>query len=213
MDDYGKFFGFWYGVVVKNFPTAQIKYKNESLFMKMIGALMFFNKYFMTQYITVIGKTVYFPSKAWLERSYYSAGKIIAHEFVHMHEVNPVLYLFPQILSLFSFVALLAFVNLWFLLALVFLVFLFPWPAYWRTKYELNGYAMNLFILGLHIPEYDYRKDAGSIAEQFVDSSYYYMSWNKSNVIKRLIENYEKLPTTHKAFKEVTEWFRTHRFP
>lgn len=213
MEDFGKFFGFWYGVVVKNFPNAQIKYKNESAFMKFLGALMFFNRYFMRQYTTVIGQTVYFPYRSWLEKNYYSAGKIVAHEFVHMHEVNPILYLFPQILGIFSLVSLLAFVNLWFLTALSFLLFLIPWPAYWRTRYELNGYAMNLFILGLHLPQYDYRKDAGAIAEQFVDSNYYYMSWNKTKVIKGLIDRYEKLPNTHKAFKEVHEWFKMHRFP
>jgi hypothetical protein len=213
IEDEGKFWEFWCGVVVKKFPTARINYKNESVFMKILGLILFFNKEFMTGYTTVIGKTIYFPSRDWLERSYCRAGKIAAHEFVHMHEVNSFLYLFPQILALFSVFSLFSVVSSWFLFSLLFLVFLIPWPAYWRTRYELNGYAMNLFLLGLHIPEYDYKKDASSMSDQFVSSSYYYMSWNKNYIIRRLIHNYETLPITHTAFKEVHEWFKAHRFP
>ena len=55
----------------------KIKYKNESLFMKVIGFLLFFNKTFMTNYITTIGSTIYYPSREWCEKNDTAAAQVL----------------------------------------------------------------------------------------------------------------------------------------
>ena len=91
------------------FPNLKIKYKDESLFMKILGSLLFFNKSFMATYTTTIGSTIYFPSKKFVEERYYSSILILLHELVHVQDgikFNPIifamLYLSPQIFGLLS---------------------------------------------------------------------------------------------------------------
>ena len=45
------------------FPDFKIVSKQDSKLMRILGKILFFNKDFMTRYITVIGNTVYVPSK------------------------------------------------------------------------------------------------------------------------------------------------------
>jgi len=60
---------------------VEIKYKDESLFMKALGLLLSFNKTFMTSFTTTIGSTIYFPSRKWLaERNPETTIAIVAHE-------------------------------------------------------------------------------------------------------------------------------------
>ncbi|MCK9567833.1 DUF4157 domain-containing protein [Candidatus Pacearchaeota archaeon] len=128
--------------------SFDIKYKNKSLFMKLLGFLLFFNKGFMTKYITTIGSTIYFTSEDFVNSQNQSAISVLAHELVHIQQAKrygkvlfSILYLFPQCLAVF---ALLAPISLWFLL---FLLCLAPLPAPWRTKFEVGGYTMSLFVL------------------------------------------------------------------
>lgn len=168
--------------VIKNrVPEFKIKYKDESYLMKFFGKVLFFNKNFMETVTTTIGKTVYFPNKKFLEERYFST---LAHEYVHVLDYvrKPLLfslsYLFPQILSLFS---LLAFVNIWFLL---FLIFLLPFPAKFRTNSEIRGYGMSIFVKNkLNIPF-----SVQSYVDIFSSPKYYYMCRNKSYVERRLKE-------------------------
>ena len=125
--------------------NLKIAYKDESFLMKMLGYILFFNKGFMTNYVTTIGNTVYFPTKKEDE----SIGTL-AHEYVHAADSNKIgfpifafLYLFPQILS--PFMLLLIPVNLVLAISL-FALFLLPIPSYWRMKYEVRGYKMSLFV-------------------------------------------------------------------
>ena len=127
-----------------------IKYKNQSLFMKFLGVLLFFNKDFMTNFITTIGSTVYFPSEEFVTNNDQSSIGVLAHELVHVQQANKytkilfsLLYLFPQCLVVF---ALLAPFSLWFLL---FLVCAAPLPAPFRTSFEIGGYTMSLFVMNL----------------------------------------------------------------
>ncbi len=142
------------------YPDLEVKFKNESTFMKIIGYALFFNKAFMTGYVTTIGSKVYFPSKELLEnRASHSAIITLAHEVRHVHDFQKVGslwfslgYLFPQILA--PLMLCLIPIN-WILALILFVVCLAPWPAYWRMKAELSGYTMTLFTANELMKELD----------------------------------------------------------
>jgi len=153
---------------------VKIAFKNESKLMRFLSWVIFFNKGFMTSYITVIGKTVYFPSREWIDAHRDSAARTLCHEFVHISDeqnVGPIVfrlsYLFPQWVALFALTAF--FVGPW---ALVFLLFLLPLPAPFRTFWELRGYAMTEAVL---FSQYKQFSDDIHLAKQFAGSSYYFM--------------------------------------
>lgn len=127
----------------------KIKYKNESLFMKLIGLILFFNKDFMTGYTTTIGNTIYFSSRDKIEKDPEDAIIIAAHEWQHMldsRNLNPILYsclyLTPQLFALLGIFAAF-YIGLW---ALLFAIFLLPIPSYLRMVFERRGYEMTLFM-------------------------------------------------------------------
>jgi len=138
--------------------SFDIKYKNQSPFMKFIGALLFFNKSFMTKYTTTIGSTIYFPSEDFIKQNDQGSIEILSHELVHVGQANKygkllfsILYLFPQCLAALSILSLLAFFNIGFLWFLVCLVFIAPIPAPWRAAFEIGGYTMSLFVSNLQL--------------------------------------------------------------
>lgn len=148
---------------LKRYYVFNIKYKNTSKFMKLLGFILFFNKEFMTHYITTIGNTVYFPDENFIKENNDGAARVLAHEIVHVAQKEKygmipytLMYLFPQCLALFAFLAILAFVWLPFLWCLLFLIFLAPIPAPWRKKFELEGYTMSLYMLDLRLRELRY---------------------------------------------------------
>lgn len=61
------------------------------------------------------------------------------------------------------------------------ILFLFPWPAPWRTKWELRGYGMDVAITqwlsGVFSEEH-----REAIIKQFVGPTYLCMSWSRSKV-------------------------------
>jgi hypothetical protein len=137
------------------FYSFTVKYKNQSLLMKIIGALLFFNKDFMTKFVTTIGNTIYFPNEEYITNNDQGAIGVLAHELVHVCQANKYsnilfgfMYLFPQCLVLLSLLAVFGHVFLWFLL---FLAFLVPIPAPWRKNFEVSGYTMSLFVLYLQL--------------------------------------------------------------
>ena len=169
----------------------QVGYKDESLFMKILGKILFFNPKFMTNYTTTIGKTVYFANRKWVQENEDSAAHVLAHELVHIsdsEEAGSVLfsytYLFPQILALLSLLAIWS--SLWWLLCLAFLA---PLPSPTRTYWELRGYAMT---------DATYYKSAGQftdidwMAGQFTTGAYLFM-WPFANDIRDRIENNREL--------------------
>lgn len=168
-------------------PKFNIKFKNESLLMKTIGILLFFNKDFMRTYTTTIGNTVYFPSKQFIEDSPESALIIAAHEYRHAYDANrinsllfSIIYLMPQLLVLLIVPALYLF-GYWGLLCLI---FLFPLPAYGRMRLELNGYVTSLFVLHALLVEAKTSEEYRALRlqqsaivknKQFTGSAYYFM--------------------------------------
>ena len=122
---------------------VKIAFKDTSAFMKFLGLLMFFNPRFMTNYVTTIGKTIYFPTQERFLVSPVSTAATLAHELVHVLDSkrNPffaISYLMPQIFALGIFGT---FFSPWFLLCVLFLL---PLPAPFRAHWEKRGYMMTI---------------------------------------------------------------------
>jgi hypothetical protein len=164
--------------------------------MKFVGKIMFFNKGFMTDYITTIGKTVYFPSKAKFEADPGAYFYTLAHEYVHVadYAARPTTfiigYLFPQILASLSLLSLLAFFSPYFLLFLLTLIFVAPIPAPYRAWAEIRGYAMSCKVRlwdGWSEETVRNRLEL-KYANAFTTSAYYFMWPFKNYVIRKLTE-------------------------
>ena len=92
--------------LAEKLPGFEVKFKDESTLMKIIDKILFFNKTFMTGFITTIGSTVYWPSRERLEQSGLGALSTLAHEYRHAKDAKKItgvlfslLYLLPQILA------------------------------------------------------------------------------------------------------------------
>lgn len=188
--------------IKKHAPKFQLKFKDESTFMKLLSKVLFFNKSFFTNYITTIGNTVYFPNKEdYYDNPSQSFGTL-AHEFVHIMDYNrsPFSFVFnylsPQILALPSLIFLLlipvwlplmilSILSPWLLLFLVFLVFLAPFPSYGRKELEIRGYGMSCRVRVWrygNISPYSFER----YVENFISSAYYYMYPFEKTIIKQL---------------------------
>ena len=100
---------------------------------------------FLTQFTTVIGSTVYLPSREYVARYPRSAMRTLAHEAVHLRDAqrwsSPLFmaaYLLPQ--GLAAGVFLFPLLGPW---ALLFLLFLLPIPSPGRFYLESRAYAMD----------------------------------------------------------------------
>ena len=176
--------------IKKEFPRFEIIDKRESKLMKLLSKVLFFNKTFMTSYITVIGSKVYVPKMPWKKTNPFGAASVLAHEWVHMKDGKRLgflfkfLYLFPQILAP---LALLGFWNPWFFLSLLFIL---PYPALWRAKFELRGYTISMaaswWLLDRE-PDYDF------YVRQFTGPGYYFMYPFEDHMRERLEEEFERI--------------------
>jgi len=175
--------------IQKDVPDFKVISKEDSTLMKILGGAMFFNPSFMTSFVTTIGATTYAPEhdikgNAW---------EVIAHEGIHARDDKrlgaafKLAYLFPQCLAPLAVFAVLGIFSHWFLLALVFLLALAPWPAPGRVWAELRGYLMSGCmdaLSGTNIldPAYIDRRVA-----HFTTGQYYFMSWNKTKMRSHII--------------------------
>jgi len=157
-----------------------------------LAKVLFFNKNFMTRYITVIGSTVYVPSKQRMKENPYAALEVLCHEWVHMKDnkaMGPLfklLYLTPQIFSLVALASLWT-GNLWWL---GFLVFLLPFPSFGRSELEMRAYSVSMAVAWWVLEqEPDYEK----ISKYFTSSAYYWMYPIKEAAIEDLEENFERI--------------------
>ncbi|MFA5132595.1 MAG: hypothetical protein WC444_04735 [Candidatus Paceibacterota bacterium] len=196
----------------------QIKYKDESIFMKFLGLILFFNKNFASWYTTTIGNTIYFPTRKWVQEWEDRAVRVCWHELVHVLDRKmlndrfpffyELIYLFPQCLAVLSVFSLLSFFSLWFLFALVFLIFLAPIPSCGRAWLETRAYAMNMYISYLKMGEgYNAEQHVQVFEPEFMSVNYYYMSGDWKQTKENLINCLRKLPQTHVAFKKARDWY------
>jgi hypothetical protein len=170
---------------------AQIKFKNESWMMKLLGKALFFNSKFMTRFVTVVGKKIYFPSREKMEKNPGSTAQVLCHEMVHMDDERiagslmfRLSYLLPQWLALLSVSSI--FVGP---IGLAFLVFFLPWPSFFRTFWELRGYAVTDAVQYELTGRFTKKE---WMSKQFTSSSYFFM-WPFSKLIGRKIEENREL--------------------
>lgn len=159
--------------LAESFSNIKMGFKNESLLMRFIGKLLFFNPNFMTTYVTTIGNTIYVPSREWLDAQKIGIVEIFFHEYQHIQDskkfkaLYTVMYLFPAIL--FPILAILAIVLHSYILLLFGLVCLAPLPAPGRTYFEFRGYVMSLFVSSLLLKRMGL--DEASIARHLNESA------------------------------------------
>jgi len=183
----------------KSSVDIKVKFKNESTLMKILSYLLFFNRQFMTKYITTISDTIYFPTSEMFESDDHSSISIVAHEYVHIMDSHQdklfkVKYLLPQILA--PLMLLWAFLSWWVAIPL-FVLFLLPLPAYWRKEYEVRGYKMSLFVEGEWSKNWakeDRVRYLTALADhynsQFTSSAYYFMwPFGVSKQLNQMVEN------------------------
>lgn len=199
---------------------VKIAYKDKSIFMKFLNIFVqFFNSRFMTNYITVFRKTVYFPSKQWLDANPNSAAEILAHEIVHMYDnnefdkkafpgVSGFLYLFPQSMVVFTLLSFLAFINITWLFCLLFFLALLPIPSPYRFWAETRAYSLNMFYTSLELKDrYRPWEHAEQLSNYFTSWEYFKMWPFKLSVTAKLMVNYLHLPNKHPVFSDVQIWF------
>jgi hypothetical protein len=160
------------------FPSLQIKYKDQSIFMQILGKIMFFAPNFMTTYVTTLGNTVYFPSQQYIQNQPRSACDVFIHECVHIYDEKKIGfpfqlgYTFPQILAPFMWL-LLFFFPWWAVLAL-FVLFLLPLPAPWRAFFEKRAYFVQMYA-SYTLYKDDPEKAGLAFASWFRNGAYYWM--------------------------------------
>lgn len=165
------------------FPGLNIQYKDESLLMKFLAKILFFNPKFM-EFTTTLGSTIYLPSKVRLGQFPIGATVTLLHELSHIYNskkktgfIFSLLYLCPQLLFV---IGLPIFFLFGLMKALLCLLFLLPIPSYTRMIEERQAYTISLYALnklnnmGFHT-DLDVKRDE-YIAE-FSGPSYYFMWW------------------------------------
>lgn len=173
------------------FPNLKIDYKNNSLFMKLLNKILFFNKQFANQYTTTINSTIYFPSQLFIKMRPTSSAVVILHELVHLHDAKKFsqllfsfLYLFPQSLLIFIIPLLLISWKI----ALLFLIFAFPIPSYFRMYFEKRAYITSLYVLNALGNKKNIKPMLEVQKENFINqfnSSYYYYMFPFTNYIRK----------------------------
>lgn len=178
--------------------------------MRFLARILFFNKKFLKRFITTIGKTVYVP-KAIIGRP--DVVLTLAHEAQHYWDnrrwkfLYPLGYLSPQIWTLGALLSLMTiwFSN-WWLLSLLCIVFVVPFPAPFRMLIERRGYLMSLAC-------FYWTKQKQSVnwtIVYFRGPDYYWMWPFEKSLIRWFTREFAKIksgkfPTP--VFKEVYDFF------
>lgn len=194
----------------KYFPNLQIAYKDESLLMKILSILLFFNRGFMTQYTTTIGSTIYFPSQNFVKLHPVSSSVVLLHELVHLHDQEKITkplfsisYLFPQIMIPIFFLLLL--VVSWKIMLPLIILFAFPLPAFFRTHWEKRAYLSSFYVLqalGKRLNFDPHLQDQESVfLNYFHGPSYYYM-WPFHNIDKEFDAAKEAAASGKRPFED-----------
>ena len=171
--------------------------KKTSTFMKMIAVILFFNKSFMTNYITTIGRTIYWPDLEERRKSSpESFFRTFFHETQHGHDAAVfnlfffVSYLSPQVFVLLMLLTFLAFVNGWWFLALFAFPLILPIPSYFRAHWEFRGSSCNIaYLIWKEGGVSDGYKD--HLVKRFKGPDYYFM-WPFPKSVRRKLDKIEE---------------------
>lgn len=190
----------------------QICFKDEHKWMTL---LFFFVRPFcpdfMHNFTTVIGNRIYFPNREYIQLRANSAARTLAHEMVHILDAKKVGifffsigYLFPQVLAL-GFL-LFPIIGLY---ALLFLLFLLPFPAPFRAYWESRAYALDIRLSSAKsVP---FLKN--SIIEEFAGWNYYKMMPWQSIARKMLEKALKKLEKDSQLMRIIHEIESSDRPP
>ena len=180
----------------------EIRSKKGSRLMKLLSVVLFFNKSFLTNYITTIYPRIYVPLLPWNPKRPISRISTLAHEYVHLRDrkrlgwLFNILYLSPQIFALLAFGA---FWNLWWLLALGFLL---PLPSPGRAWLEYRGYrmtaAVNWWLTGNRV-------NTVWLERQFTGSAYYWMCPFSRFIENRILNAIENIESGENLPPEILE--------
>ena len=186
-------------------PEFELKDKKESRLMNFFSKILFFNKDFMTKYVTTIYPKVYVPRLPFKENDPISAIATLAHEYVHLKDRKKMgflfnfLYLFPQNLVFFS---LLGIFNPWWYLCLLCAL---PIPSPTRAWLEYRGYRMTMFVYEHFGAMRNIDDFIDWIAEHFSNSTYYWMFPAKSYIKNKLKRDILLYGSRQKDISEVRE--------
>ena len=176
--------------VRENIPGFEVIEKSQSPMMRFLDNVLFFVKGFMTSFTTTSYPKIYVPSMTRWDTNHTNTISVLAHEYVHLKDRKRLgwffnfLYLSPQILSVF---ALLAPLNLWFLL---FLLFLLPVPSPGRAWAEVRGYRMTIAAYYWLVAG---KYNLDHVVGHFVGPNYYWM-WPFKKYVRNLFEKeYENI--------------------
>jgi len=177
-------------------PGFEILSKKESPLLRVLSKLLFFNKKFLTGYVTTLYPKVYVPELPWRAKDHVAAMATLAHEYVHLKDRKRMwlffnfLYLFPQNLAPFALLGAFGNSPLWYL----FLLFLLPIPSPTRAWLEFRGYRMTLAVWAHFLQD---KLDTGRFVNSIVDrnfasSAYYWMFPFKRYLIKKFYAHHDK---------------------
>ena len=176
--------------IAEDIPGFTLRAKEDHPLWDALAKIMFWNPGISTRFITTLYPVVWVPSLPWQEDNPSSALEVLSHEYVHLRDRKKLgwlfnlLYLSPQIFCLFS---LLAIINPWYSLCLLFLL---PWPSPGRAWLEYRGYRMSMAV---HYWIHGCCIDLDWLVGQFVGSNYYWMWPFRSFLIRRYEKEYEKI--------------------
>lgn len=184
-------------VVWNTAPKVKLYDKRSSVLMWTLyiaGFMWIWMRDFFNNSNTTIGKRVYIVRKVIENKWWIVVYRTMRHEFVHILQrskywlLYDIAYLIPQLLAAGALLAILAiwFSNAW-LWALCCLVFGAPLPAYWRHKFELEGYTQSMLVryeLVGHITD-DYVE---RIVKKFTTPFYYFM-WPFRGYIEKKVKS------------------------
>ena len=196
----------------KYFPELKVLYKDESVLMKVLKYLIFFNPKFSTSFTTTFGNTIYFPSRAYVASRDLSCSVVFLHELIHIYDSEShgffqkllfnISYVFPQILALL--VIPLLFLVPWYF-ALIPLVFLAPLPAYWRMKSERKAYFISMYVMRqMEIKtgvKYHIEDNKRYFTNQFRGPNYYFM-WIFPGISKQFDAAWDKISNNQRPFED-----------
>jgi hypothetical protein len=197
---------------------VEIEEKTTSRFMRTLGRLMFFNKTFLTGYITTIGATIYWPNLEQVFMHPDQAFDTLFHEVQHAADyrwcpfVFVTTYLAPQIFFALAIFAVLATVlGNWWLLWLAALLFFLPLPSVGRAVWEMRASSTSMALnLWKHGEQTISEKQMDRLVERFSGPDYYYMLPSRKIVewlVYRYLGKINETSGTHTEVQRVTRGF------
>jgi len=180
--------------IQEDIPKFEVRFKDKSRGQKVIGALMFFNRSYMSSYVSTFHPYVYWPDEKDYRDSPWSSFKTLAHEYIHLLDAKRhpfwfgFSYLLPHLIALLALGAVVAaFHSLWWLLCLVALIAAAPLPSPWRTHWEMRGYTMTMAVAAWK--HGNVKPDMTEwVAKEFTGWTYYKMWPYKKSTKRRLAD-------------------------